>query len=264
MTCIKSKQGFLLGITIWTWIVGSIIGVLFVFVMLNDFSGLEWFGSPTFGMVVLIVLMTSFYLIFRKKDIQPTIIAILWFFFLFLATTIGMIAFAYTNLGKWEDFQSMPLLGTFLLVLWATEVHLTLNDRQRKPLYILTLWTVVLFLTVAFTMIALGFGLFGIWEEWQYYPIVGFGIWTILSIVAYLVMKTPTISWIDSLFYWSWSMFIGITTSMLIVYIRLLENIYIWPFYPIAGMLGFVTLITTLKFTLKNSNIREKKLITRI
>ncbi len=126
-------------LTIWTWIVGSIIGVLFVFVMLNDFSGLEWFGSSTFGMIVLIVLMTSFYLIFRKRNLQPTLIAIIWFFFLFLATTISMIAFAYTSLGKGEDFQSMPLLGTFLLVLWAVGVHFTLKDRQRKPLYILTL-----------------------------------------------------------------------------------------------------------------------------
>ena len=148
--------------------------------MLNDFSGLEWFGSPTFGMFVLIVLMTSLYLIFRSKNIQPSIIVIIWFFFLFLATTISMIAFAYNSLGQWEDFLSMPLMGTFLLVLWAAGVHFTLKDRKRKPLYILTLWAVVLFLTITITMIALGFGLFGSWEEWQYYPIIGFGIWALL------------------------------------------------------------------------------------
>ncbi len=253
----KEKQRFLLALTIWTWIVGSIIGVLFVFVMLNDFSGLEWFGSPTFGMVVLIVLMTSFYLIFRKKDLQSTMIVTIWFFFLVLATTISMIAFAYTSLGQWEDFQSMPLLGTFLLVLWALGAHFTLKDRQRKPLYILTLWTVVLFLTIAFTMIALGFGLFGSWEEWQYYPIIGFGFWAILSVSAYLVMKTPSISWLDSLFYWSWSMYIGIATSMLGVFFVLLDNRELWPFYPTVGTFVFAALITTLKFTLKNSNIKE-------
>ncbi|MCK4844543.1 MAG: hypothetical protein KAS95_02610 [Candidatus Heimdallarchaeota archaeon] len=223
--------------------------------MLNDFSGLEWFGNPTFGMIVLIVLMTSFYLIFRKKNIQATLVIIIWFFFLFLATSISMIALAYTSLGQWEDFQSMPLLGTFLLVLWAVGVHFTLKDRQRKPLYILTLWTAVLFLTIAFTMIALGLGLFGSWEEWQYYPIIGFGIWAILSIVAYLVVKTPTISWIDSLFYWSWSMFIGITTSMLSVYIVLLNYEDIWPFYPIAGTLALATLFTTLKLFMRNSKV---------
>ncbi len=107
-------------------------------------------------------------------------------------------------------------------------------------------------------MIALGFGLFGSWEEWQNYPMIGFGIWAILSKVAHLVIKTPAISWIDSLFYWSWSMFIGITTSMLSVYIVLLGSGDIWSFYSIAGTLGFAALITTLKFTLRNSNIKEK------
>ncbi|MHA1419067.1 MAG: hypothetical protein ACTSVO_01690 [Candidatus Heimdallarchaeaceae archaeon] len=202
--------------------------------------------------------MTSFYLILRKRDLQPTIIVTIWFFFLFLATNISMIAFAYTSLGQWEDFQSMPLLGTFLLVLWAVGVHFTLHARQRKPPYILTLWTVVLFLTIAFTMIALGFGLFGNWEEWLYYPILGFGLWAFLSIVAYLIMKTPTTSWIDSLFYWSWSMFIGITTSMLCFYIVLINYTNIWPFYPIAGTFGFAALITTLKFALKNTNMEDK------
>ncbi len=120
MVPMKEKQRFLLAFTIWTLIVGIIIGVLFVFVMFNDFSGLEWFGSPTFGMVVLIVLMTSFYFIFRKRDLQPTMIVTIWFFFLLLATTISLIVFAYTSLGQWEDFQSMPLLGTFLLVLMGS------------------------------------------------------------------------------------------------------------------------------------------------
>ncbi|MBA7515869.1 hypothetical protein ES705_07914 [subsurface metagenome] len=255
MFAMEEKQRFLLGLTIWTWIIGSIIGVLFVFVMINDFSGLEWFGSPTFGMIVLIVLMTSFYLIFRSNNIQPSIIVIIWFFFLFLATSISMIAFAYTSLGQWEDFQSMPLMGTFLLVLWAAGVHFTLKDRQRKPLYILTLWAVVLFLTITITMISLGFGLFGSWEEWQYYPIIGFGIWALLSVIVYLIMKTPIISWIDSVFYWSWFMFIGITTSMLSVFIVLLNYEDIWPFYPMAGTLALATLFTTLKLFMRNSKV---------
>lgn len=50
-------------------------------------------------------------------------------------------------------------------------------------------------------MIVLGFGLFGSWEEWQYYPIIGFGIWALLSVIVYIIMKAPTISWIDSVFY---------------------------------------------------------------
>lgn len=71
-------------------------------------------------------------------------------------------------------------------------------------------------------------------------------------------MKTPTISWIDSAFYLSWSMFIGITTSMLSVFIVLLNYGDIWPFYPIAGTLGFAALFTTLKLLMRNSTVGEK------
>ena len=254
----KDRQRFLLVLTICTWIIGSIIGIVFVFVMLDDISGLEWFGSPTFGMVILIVLMTSFYFIFRKKEIQPTAIVIIWFFFLFIATTVCMVAFAYHDLGQWEDFQTMPLLGTFLLILWAAGVHFSLKNVERKSLYIFTLWTVEFFLTVLFTMIALAYGPLRMWEDWQPYPIMGIGIWAGLITIAYFAIRSSSISWIDAGFYWSWSMFIGITTSMLSVFIVLLDYTNLWPIYPIAGTLGFAALFTTLKFTLKKSNVNEK------
>ena len=107
-------------------------------------------------------------------------------------------------------------------------------------------------------MFALGFGLFGSWDEWQYYPIIGFGIWAFLVTIAYFVIKSPTISWIDAGFYWSWSMFIGITTGMLSVLIVILDYSDLWPIYPIAGTLGFAALFTTFKFTLKKSYVNEK------
>ncbi|MCG3227596.1 MAG: hypothetical protein H7645_11820 [Candidatus Heimdallarchaeota archaeon] len=254
----KEKRKYLFGLTIWTWIIGSIIGILFVFVLRHDLSGLEWFGSPTFGMVVLIVLMTSFYLVFRKRYIQPTITIIIWFFFLFIATTISMIALAYSNLGAWEDFQAMPVMGTFHLVLWVGGIHFSFMDKQRKPLYLLTLWTVILFFTTLIAMFALGFGLFFHWEEWQIYPIIGTGLWSGLAIIVYFGLQKPTISWIDSLFYWGWSMFLGIGTSMLFVYFTLLEYRQLWPFFIIAGTLGFAALFTSLKFTLRNRIVIEK------
>jgi hypothetical protein len=254
----KENSKFLLGVTIWTGIIGSIIGILFVFVLLHDLSGLEWFGSPTFGMVILIVLMTSFYLVFRKKNIQPTLIIVIWVFFLFVATTISMIALAYANFGRWEDFQSMPLMGTFQMILWSLGIHFTLKDKERKPLFILTLWTITLFLTTATTMITLGFGLFGNWENWQIYPIIGTGLWSGFSLIVYFMIKKPTITWLDSLFYWSWTLFLGIGTSMLFVYFALLEYMELWPFFVIAGTLGFSALFTSLKFVMKNSTTNEK------
>ena len=244
----KSNQKFLLGITIWTWIVGSIIGVLFLFIMLHDLSGIEWFGSPTFGMVILVLLMTSFYLIFRKKSIQPSLLIVIWFVFLFVATTISMIALAYANFGAWEDFQTMPLMGTFHLILWALGVHLSYKKVPKKQLYLFTLWTAELFLTTLFTMIALAYGPFGMWEDWQPYPILGTGIWIGILTIIYFVIRTPTISWIDAGFYWSWTMFVGITTSMLSVYIVLINFAFLWPFFPIIGTFSVAALFTLLKF----------------
>lgn len=46
MISIKERQKYLFGLTIWTWIISSIIGILFVFVLRHDLSGLEWFCSP--------------------------------------------------------------------------------------------------------------------------------------------------------------------------------------------------------------------------
>jgi hypothetical protein len=73
-------------------------------------------------------------------------------------------------------------------------------------------------------------------------------------VFVYLALKTPTISWLDSLFYWSWSMYIGIATSMLCVFFILLDNRELWPLYPSIGTFVFAVLITIQKFTLKNLN----------
>ncbi|NPD88617.1 MAG: hypothetical protein HGN29_07825 [Asgard group archaeon] len=76
---------------------------------------LVWSGFVVlFGMVVLIVLMTIFYLVFRKRYIQPTITIIIWLFFLFMATTISMIALAYSNLGAWRIFKLCLLWLLFI------------------------------------------------------------------------------------------------------------------------------------------------------
>jgi len=253
----KVKQKFLFAITIWTWIIGSIIAIIFVFVLKDDLTGIEWFGSPTLGMVYLIILMTAFFFIARNKEIKPSIIVIIWFFFLFIATTVSMLALAYTNFGAWEDFQAMPLMGTFHLILWAGGLHFSLMKKQKQPLYLLLIWTVILFITTLITMITLGFGLFietGGWEDWQIYPILGTSIWSGLVIITYFVLKEPTISWIDSLFYWGWSMFIGIAISMLLVYFILLDVRKLWPFIVIAGTVGVATLFSVLKIFVVDRN----------
>ncbi|MFW9852018.1 MAG: hypothetical protein ACFFDS_03695 [Candidatus Thorarchaeota archaeon] len=250
------KQKFLLAITIWTYIIGSILAIVFYFIMRDDLSGIEWFGSPSLGMVYLIILMTAFFFIARKKEIKPSIIIIFWFFILFLATVISMIALAYAIFSTWVDFQAMPVMGTFHLILWAGAVHFSFMKKERQPLYLLLVWTVTLFITTLTTMLALGFGLFmntG-WEDWQIYPIIGTSIWSGLLIIAYFALRKPKISWVDSLFYWGWSMFIGITVSMLCVYFILLDVKQLWPFIVIAGTVGLAMLFSVLKFFGVSSN----------
>ena len=245
-------------------IVFTLIGLLsfvFLFIFLGDTVGLEWFGSPTLGMVYLIILVTVFYFILRNKTIKPSVTVIIWFSFLCIATTCSMIALAFTDFGMWEDFQAMPVMGTAQLVLWAMGIHFSLQNRPRKPLYLLTLWTFVLFLTTLITMIAMGFGLFtptGGWEDWQIYPIIGTGIWSILLIVVYFSLKESTISWIDALFYFGWSMFIGITISMLCVTFILLTTFNWWPIGVIIATLGFALFFTILKFTVSKPILTEK------
>ena len=258
---IIGKNRFIFSITLWTWLISSIIGIVFLFIFLKDTSDLEWFGTPTFGMLYLILLVTAFYFIFRNKALKPSIVIIIWLVLLFLATTVSMIALAYSTLGIWEDFQAMPLMGTFQFVLWAVGIHFSLQNRSRKPLYLLALWTLVLFLTTLTTMLALGFGLFQYsgWEDWQIYPIIGTGIWSALIIVAYFGLKKPTISWIDALFYFGWSMCIGIGISMVSLFFNLLRTEKFWPLFVFIKTFGFETFFTILKYTIKRPIFVEKQ-----
>ena len=255
------KNKFIFSVTVWTWLLASIIGIVFLFIFLKDTTDLEWFGTPTFGMLYLILLVTVFYFIFRNKKLKPSIAMIIWLTLLFLATTISMISLAYGNFGTWEDFQAMPLMGTSQLILWAVGIHFSLQNRSRKPLYLLALWTLVLFLTTLSTMLALGFGLFQYsgWEDWQIYPIIGTGIWSILLIVAYFSLKESTISWIDALFYFGWSMFIGIGISMISLFFILVKTTELWPLFVFIAAFGFAAFFTILKYTIKKPAIVEKQ-----
>ncbi|MFX1537899.1 MAG: hypothetical protein ACFFDI_27215 [Promethearchaeota archaeon] len=246
-------------LTIWTWIIAGMIAILFGIIMRKDFSGKEWLGSPVFGMVLLIVMMTIFYLIARKIPIEPSVIVIIWFVFLFLATTISMILLAFVNFGSWDDFQGMPIMGTFHLILFAVGFHFSLKEMPRRFLFVLGVWTIVLFLTTTTTMLSLAYSFFGGWDDWQTYPVLGTGLWTVAVIVIYFLSKDPKISridaslWIDASFYWAWAMFFGVGVSMLCVFfIFTLKEQKVWPFYPLIGTLGFALLTTVLKISYRD------------
>jgi len=95
-------------------------------------------------------------------------------------------------------------------------------------------------------MIFLGISIFERWEDWQVYPIIGFGIWTGLLYILYLSPKGMNMQLRKVMFYWSWFLFIGISTSMILVYFLLLEIKEIWPLYPFLVTLGCSFLATIL------------------
>ena len=248
----RRRISFLFAMTIWTWIVASMIAVLFFFVLRSDLSGEEWLGSPLLGMALISGFMAVFYSAARKKPIQPTMILFVWTVFLFLATTINMFSLAHYVLGGWEDFQVMPIMGTFQLILIAAGIHLSLKKELRSALFVLLTWTIVLFLLTTSTMFALACPLFGMWEDWQAYPILGTGLWTGLMVVATFLLRSRSISCLDALSSWAWSMCIGTSVSMLGVFFVLDRQEHGWPFYPIVGTLCFALLITVLRMSLQN------------
>ncbi len=246
------KQRFLLALTIWTWTVAIAVAVLFFFVLRNDLSGVEWLGSPLFGMTLLSVIVTVFYFVARNLPIQPTVTVVIWSLFLFIVTTINMLTLAHLVLGGWEDFLAMPIMGTFQVGLITGGIHFSVKEELRGAVHALLIWTVVLFLLTVTAMIALAFAFFDGWEAWQTYPVLGTGLWTALMIVAYLRLKSLSVSLLDALFYWTWSLFIGIGVSMAGVFFILLNREQLWPFYPIVGTLSAALLVTALKASLQN------------
>jgi len=141
-------------------------------------------------MALLSVIVTVFYFAARNKPIQSTVIVMIWSLFLFLVTTINMLTLAYLVLGGWEDFQAMPVMGTFQLIL--------------------------------------------------------------------VTLKSLSVSLLDALLCWAWSMCIGISVSKVGVFFVLLNRERLWPFYPIVGTSGFALLITALKISLQNHQGEEE------
>ncbi len=165
-----------------------------------------------------------------------------------------MATLAYCILGGWESFQAMPIMGTFQLLLIVIALHFMVQYMNRKPLNVITLWTTVVFLFITSTMIFLGLSIFEMWEDWQVYPIIGFGIWTGLLYILYLTPKGMNMLLRQVMFYWSWFLFIGISTSMILVYFLLLEIKEIWPLYPTLITLGGAILATCIMIFQRNKN----------
>jgi hypothetical protein len=151
-----NTRRFLLALTLGTWLLAGAVSIWFWFSPNNDLSGLEWLGSPLLGLGALAVVMTAYSLVARNLAWRPTTHGIAWLLFLFLATTVNMLTLARFVFGSWKDFQVLPVVIAFDLVLIAVGVHFSLKQKSRGFMSLLLTWTVVLFLAVVSSMGTLG------------------------------------------------------------------------------------------------------------
>lgn len=241
------KKSILLYAMLINWIVVVIIGVV-TGIILRDLRGIEWFGSPLLACILMGIIITVLYLTTKNRDWKITEIIVFWFAIFFFLTIINMATLAKCILGTWEDFQAMPIMGTFQLLLLAIAFHLQFSVIRKKALNIFTLWTTVLFLFTLSSMVFLALSIFGRWEsDFQQYPIIGIGIWTGLMFILYLTPKGDQMSTPKVFFFWSWFMFVGVGISMVLTYVcSIAGDPKIWPIYPALGTFGLALLATIL------------------
>ncbi len=260
----SNRKNWLLYSMVINWIIMIIIGVI-MGVVLRDLRGIEWFGSPLLACILMGLSMTILYFTTKHKEWKLTEIILFWFAALFIVNIINMTTLAYCILGNWEDFQAMPIMGTFQLLIVALAVHFMMQYMRRRALNQFTLWTTVFFFITLSSMVFLALSLFEGWDDWQQMPIVGIGIWTVLMYIIYLTPKGEQMLILHVFFYWAWFMFVGITTSMIAVYIQLLsDKTEIWPLYPSIGTLGIAIVATVLLIVFRTKkDILPEKLVTQ-
>lgn len=254
----NKKHSILFYSMVGNWILVITIGVI-TGIILRDLRGSEWFGSPLLTCLFMGIIMTVLYLTAQSRAWRITEIIVFWFASLFILTIINMATLAKYILGAWEDFQGMPIMGTLQLLLIAIALHLQESKIRKKALNIFTLWTTVLFLITLSTMVFLALWIFGGWDsDFQQYPIIGIGIWTCLMYILYFTPEGDQMPIPKVFFFWSWFMFIGIGTSMVLTYVYALEgNRHIWPLYPSLGTFGLALLSTLIMILSRRKNSKS-------
>lgn len=243
------------------WILVLVIGIAMGFV-LRDLQGLEWFGSPLLTCILMGIIMTVLYFTTKNRNWKLSEVVVFWFASLLVVIIINMATLAQCILGTWEDFQAMPIMGIFQLLIIAIAYHLQESYIRKRALNVFTLWTSVLFLITLSSMVFLALSLFSGWDTgFQQYPIIGIGIWTGLLFLLYLTPKGDRMSAKQVFFFWSWFMFIGIGISMVLTYVYALAgDPKIWPLYPTLGTFSIALIATILLIisSRKQSNSMEK------
>jgi hypothetical protein len=246
----ENKKNLLYAMII-NWVIVLAIGISMGIVLQHDLNGIEWFGSPLLSCSLMGISMTVLYFASNKRTWKITEIILFFFANLFVFMILNMITLAYCILGSWERFQAMPIMGTFQLLVIAFASHFMVQHMKRTPLNVIVLWTTVVFVFITSTMIFLALSIFSGWENWQILPIIGTGTWLVLSYLIYLSSKSADLGWITVIFWWLWFLFVGIGTSMFLVYWFDINISNYWPIYPILGAFLLAVLGTILKLTIK-------------
>lgn len=238
---------FLLALTLGTWFLAGSVSVWFWFSPYNDLSGLEWLGSPLLGLGALAVIMTAYYLGVRNLAFRPTTHGVAGMLFLFLVTAVNMLTLARFVFGEWKDFQVLPVVVAFELVLIALGVHFSLKQKSRGPMSLLLTWTVVLFLVVVTSMPTLGIALQpGFWTI-GFMAELGLGVLAGSLVIGYSALSARPEFRRGALTGMAWRLCILIIVTLLAAHFVLSAQVNVWPVSYAAVALVLTVVVTALQ-----------------
>lgn len=260
-------QKFPLYLTLFTWLAAAGFSVYTYFILRPYQHGVEWLGTPLFGLPLLAVLVTAYYMVVQKKAFRWTVHVMVYLLILLVVTAANLLNFityilSADNLGSfaqyyqslWRTLMFMPLTGVFELFLIFLGIHFSPWARARGILFQYLYWTIVLFIMTA---VAFAFFYLGLHTLWQVGVTVGMGfvVWVGALLVAYFGYRARFVSSVAALACWAWCIALGAGVSIIPGYFVLeMKSI---PVYITIGTIIFALLVTTLRLT------GRQRLITR-
>lgn len=255
----SKRQKFPLYLTIFTWLAAVGFSVYTYFALRPYQHGVEWLGTPLFGLPLVATLVTAYYLIVRKKAFRWTVHVMIYLLILLVVTAANLLNFIRfilneANLGSfarsaqsmWQTLMFMPLTGIFELFLIILGIHFSQRVRSRGTLFQYIYWTIILFFMTAVTFAFFYFGLHKLGQVGITVG-VGFVVWIGALLVAYFGYRARFVSSVAALACWAWCMALGAGVSIIPGYFLLdMQSI---PVYVAIGTVIFALLVTALRLT---------------
>jgi len=250
----STRQKLPLHLTIWTWL--AVVGLsIWTYFTLRPYQhGLEWLGTPLFGLPLVALLVTAYSLIVRKNAFRWTVHVMVYLFILFVVTVANMLTLARYILSGWKSFMYIPLTGIVELMVVVLGIQFSQRARARGTLFLYLYWTIVLFIVagIAFALFYIPFH-----SLWRVAVPVGvfFVFWIGALLVAYNGYRARIASSLDALACWAWCLALGAGASIIPGYFILdMKSI---PVYATIGIILFALVVTALRLA------GRKRLITQ-